>query len=59
VAAIKPLLMKKMETKTVIFGREYKNVIAEDWSKVMYSYESTFSIRASRCKVRRPEEVTT
>jgi hypothetical protein len=34
----------------------YQHFTAEDWSKVMYSDESTFKcIRASRAKVRRPD----
>jgi len=55
VAAMKPLLSVKMKKKRLQFAKKHKDWSAADWSKVMYSDESTFRcIRATRSKVRRP-----
>jgi transposase len=54
-AALKPLLTDKMKKKRLQFARAYSHFTAEDWSRVMYSDESTFRcIRSTRTKVRRP-----
>ena len=54
-AAIKPLLTKKMKLKRLVFAKAYRHFTPEDWSKVMFSNESTFRcIRATKSKVRRP-----
>jgi len=56
VAAKKPLLTDKMKKKRLDFANKYKDWTAEDWSKVMYSDESTFEcIRSASRKVRRPK----
>ena len=53
-AAQKPLLTKKMKKKRLQFAKNYLHFTAEDWSKVMYSDESTFRcIRSIKGKVRR------
>ena len=55
-AAQKPLLTEKMKKKRLQFAKNYRHFTQEDWSKVMYSDESTFRcIRVTRNKVRRPE----
>ena len=55
VAAMKPLLTAKMKQKRLNFAKAYSHFTPEDWSKVMYSDESTFRcLRATRTKVRRP-----
>ncbi len=41
-AAQKPLLTEKMKKKRMAFCKAYQHWTAEDWSKVMYSDESTF-----------------
>jgi hypothetical protein len=54
-AAQKPLLTKKMKSKRLAFAKKYKHWTEEDWSKVMFSDESTFRcLRAVRSRVRRP-----
>ena len=54
-AAIKPLLTKRMKLKRLAFAKAYRHFTPEDWSKVMFSDESTFRcIRATKSKVRRP-----
>jgi hypothetical protein len=59
VVAMKPLLTEKMKAKRIKFAQAYLDFTAADWSKVMYLDESRFKcIRASRCKVRRPEGVS-
>jgi hypothetical protein len=53
--AQKPLLTEKMKKKRMAFCKAYQHWTAEDWSKVMYSDESTFRcIRSFSTKVRRP-----
>ncbi len=55
VAAQKPLLTKKMKAKRLAFAKKHRHLTEEDWSKVMYSDESTFRcMRATRKRVRRP-----
>ncbi len=55
VAAQKPLLTKKMKAKRLAFAKKHHHLTEEDWSKVMYSNESTFHcVRATRKRVRRP-----
>jgi transposase len=55
VAAQKPLLTKKMKAKRLAFAKKHRNWTEEDWSKVMYSDESTFRcMRATMKRMRRP-----
>jgi hypothetical protein len=56
VMAMKPLLtLSKMIVKRLKFAKKYAQWTAEDWSKVMYSDESTFCcMKNIRKKVRRP-----
>jgi IS30 family transposase len=42
-AAQKPLLTKKMKSKRLAFAKKYKHWTEEEWSKVMFSDESTFA----------------
>ncbi len=52
---MKPLLTSKMMVKRFKFANKYAHWTHEDWSKVMYSDESTFHcVRNIRKKVRRP-----
>jgi hypothetical protein len=37
-----PLLMKKLKTKRLAFAKKYKHWTEKEWSKVMFSDESTF-----------------
>lgn len=54
-AAAKPLLTKKMMKKRLIFAKEHKDWTKEQWSKVMFSDESSFKcIQARKNRVRRP-----
>jgi transposase len=54
-AAHKPLLTKQMKTKRLAFAKKYRHWTEEEWSRVMYSDESTFRcLRATRTRVRRP-----
>jgi hypothetical protein len=57
VVTMKLLLTGKKEGLKAKFSQAYRHFTAkEDWSKVMYSNESTFKcIKASRAKVRRPK----
>jgi transposase len=49
IAAHKPLLTKKMKSKRLAFAKQYRHWTEEDWSKVMFSDESTFRcVRATR-----------
>jgi hypothetical protein len=41
-AAMKPLLTKKMKLKRLAFAKKHKDWTKENWSKVMFSDESTF-----------------
>jgi IS30 family transposase len=41
-AAMKPLLTKKMKLKRLAFAKKHKDWAKENWSKVMFSDESTF-----------------
>jgi hypothetical protein len=55
VMAMKPLLTSKMMVKRLKFAKKYAHWTPEDWSKVMFSDESTFRcVRNIRKKVRRP-----
>jgi transposase len=55
VMAMKPLLTPKMKMKRLNFAKKYAHWTPEDWSKVMYSDESTFRcVRNIRKMVRRP-----
>jgi hypothetical protein len=55
VMAMQPLLTSKMMAKRLKFAEKYAHWTPEDWSKVMYSDESTFRcVRNIRKKVRRP-----
>jgi transposase len=55
IAAQKPLLTDKMKAKRLAFAKKYVSWTEEDWSRVMFSDESTFRcIRANRIRVRRP-----
>jgi transposase len=55
IAAQKPLLTKKMKAKRLAFAKKYRSWTEEEWSRVMFSDESTFRcLRATRCRVRRP-----
>jgi hypothetical protein len=48
-----------MKAKRIKFAQAYLHFTAEDWSKVMYLYKPMLQcIRASRCKVRRPERIS-
>jgi transposase len=54
-AAQKPLLTAGMKKKRLAFAQKYKDWTNEQWSRVMFSDESTFRcIRATKTKVRRP-----
>jgi hypothetical protein len=55
IAAPKPLLIKKMKGKGLAFAANYWNRTEDDWSKVIFSDESTFCcLRATKSCVRRP-----
>jgi hypothetical protein len=55
-AAMKPLLTKKMKLKRLAFAKKHKYLTKEDWSKEMFSDESTFRcVRSIKTQVRRPE----
>ena len=55
VMAMKPLLTSKMMVKRLKFAKKYAHWTPEDWSKMMYSDQSTFRcVRNIRKKVRRP-----
>jgi hypothetical protein len=59
IASQKPLLTEKMKEKRLAFAKKYRNWSEEDWSKVMFSDESTFScLRATRSRVRQLTEQT-
>jgi transposase len=54
-AAQKPLLTAAMKKKRLAFAKKYKDLTPDQWSRVMFSDESTFRcIRATKTKVRRP-----
>jgi IS30 family transposase len=54
-AAMKPLLTKKMKAKRKKFAKAHQHFTSEDWAKVMFLGESTFwCTRACRSRVRRP-----
>ncbi len=56
VAALKPLLTMKMKAKRLKFAKDHAHFTQEQWSKVMFSDESTFRVmRCTRRTVRRPE----
>jgi thymidylate kinase len=40
---VKPLLIKKMKLKRLAFAKKHKDWATEDWSKVIFSDEYTFS----------------
>jgi transposase len=51
-AAQKPLLTAGMKKKRLVFAQKYKDWTTEQWSRVMFSDESTFRcIRATKTKV--------
>jgi hypothetical protein len=53
--AQKPLLTAAMKKKRLAFAKKYIDWTPEQWSRVMFSDESTFRcIRATKTKVRRP-----
>ncbi len=55
IAAHKPLLTRQMNAKRLAFAKKYRHWTEEEWSRVMYSDESTFRcLRATRTRVRRP-----
>lgn len=55
-SAKKPLLTPKMRSKRLAFARKYANWTADDWGKVMWSDESTFTQFGSFTSfVRRPK----
>ncbi len=52
---MKPLLTSKMMVKRLKFAKQYAHWTPEDWSKIMYSDESTFRcMRNFRKKLRCP-----
>ena len=54
-SAKKPLLTKKMKAKRLEFAKSHQHLITEDWSKVLFSDESTIQQFATRKQnVRRP-----
>lgn len=56
-AARKPLLTDRMRKARLAFAKKYGHWTKEDWSKVMWSDESTFQlIPGRRVKVRRPSD---
>ena len=58
-AAKKPYLTSRMRRKRLDFCARYGHWTKEDWSKVLFSDESTFQvIRSSSRRVRRPQGVS-